>query len=253
MKFDQLIERVSIYENVETMDEGFKDTLKYRVLPAAIGIASGVLHGTHLMDKPDSRVDKPITTSITRTAKEILGKPIDKTIDKPVAKPIDKPVTKPVATPRTDPYIEKKLIDLVKKMEGFAPKAYWDIKQYSIGYGSKATPDEIKNKNTISEVDAHNRLLDELDTHKQRVLTALAKTKFHLSDEQIKALISFDYNTGRGRIAVLNNKTQKGVAEYISSIVFADGKKSKGLEIRRVEELSQFLGLSQQSVRDKYF
>lgn len=45
-------------------------------------------------------------------------------------------------------------VDLIKKFEGFSPKAYWDYYHYSIGYGTRAnSPDEV-----ITQQEAEIRL-----------------------------------------------------------------------------------------------
>lgn len=50
------------------------------------------------------------------------------------------------------------IYDFVRKQEGFNPKAYWDNKQWSIGYGTRAAgPDEV-----IDETEGQRRLTSEL-------------------------------------------------------------------------------------------
>lgn len=49
--------------------------------------------------------------------------------------------------------------DFIKRQEGFNPRAYWDNKQWSIGYGTRAAgPHE-----TIDEIEADRRLRSEVD------------------------------------------------------------------------------------------
>ena len=46
-------------------------------------------------------------------------------------------VAPPISTQPVD-VVDAGLVAFIKKQEGFSAKAYWDYKQYSIGYGTKA-------------------------------------------------------------------------------------------------------------------
>lgn len=49
--------------------------------------------------------------------------------------------------------ISKHGLEFIKKEEGFIPKAYWDYKQYSIGYGSGKyeNGDSVKEGDVVTE------------------------------------------------------------------------------------------------------
>jgi len=239
MNFDNLLEQVYLQDQ---LNEGF---LKKYVLPAAaaVGLGGGIGHynATHNQPQQQSIVEPADTKPVT--AKPVPSDP--------------KPV---VSKPAEDLYITNDLIKFIENIEvrpseKFANSftAYWDYDQYSIGYGTKATPDEVKNNKSITKEQAHDRLITELDGHKKRVISALSSSKLTLSTNQIRALISFDYNTGLGRKAILRSSSPQQLARYMSSIVFAGGKKLPGLQRRRAEELVQFTGWTSQKVKDKYF
>jgi len=81
---------------------------------------------------------------------------------------------------------------LVKELEGYKPNAYPDYKQYSIGYGSKATgPNEV-----IDQVEAERRLRSELQTAFEHVTRVQRQGNYNWNDSQIAALMSFTYNIG---------------------------------------------------------
>lgn len=81
---------------------------------------------------------------------------------------------------------------LVKELEGYKPNAYPDYKQYSIGYGSKATgPNEV-----IDQAEAERRLRSELQAAFEHVTRVQRQGNYNWNDDQIAALMSFTYNIG---------------------------------------------------------
>ena len=81
---------------------------------------------------------------------------------------------------------------LVKELEGYKPNAYPDYKQYSIGYGSKATgPNEV-----IDQAEAERRLRSELQDAFEHVTRVQRQGNYDWNDDQIAALMSFTYNIG---------------------------------------------------------
>jgi len=133
------------------------------------------------------------------------------------------------------------LKEMVKEIEAggepkkFFPKAYWDVRQWSIGYGTRSKEGEV-----IDEAEASKRLDTELAGHRARVI---AQTKhLNLEPHQIDALTSFDYNTGD--LEQLLAGGTRGVNEIAKAMPFyrnSDGKRSKGLENRRKAEQWLFL------------
>ena len=39
--------------------------------------------------------------------------------------------------------VSQQMIDVLKKMEGFAPRAYWDYSQWTVGYGTRCPNDML--------------------------------------------------------------------------------------------------------------
>ena len=95
-------------------------------------------------------------------------------------------------------HVSDKLLDVLKQLEGFEPYAYWDYKQYSIGYGSKC-PDgmvEYYQKNPITREYAEELLQNELVEFEKSVNKFIERNGLTLTQNQYDALISFTYNTG---------------------------------------------------------
>ena len=66
--------------------------------------------------------------------------------------------------------VSDELLRVLKQLEGFSPYAYWDYKQWSIGYGSEC-PEGMETyyqSNPISEEYAEELLRGELDYFDQR-------------------------------------------------------------------------------------
>lgn len=214
------------------LTEGF---WKDKFLPAAVGLSTGVLHGLQYTKNKELPA-KPSAQVASNNFKQT------QTIDQPQIK----------KEPQSVKYITKEFIDYVINKEGFHPIAYWDFDQYSIGYGTKATQEEVKLKKKITKEQAYQRLLTELDEHQMRILSALRDNKLEFKPNEISALISFDYNTGRGRKAIFNYKSKEDIAKYIATIVHAGKKKLPGLVERRAEEIALFLGISTNDAVTKY-
>ena len=86
------------------------------------------------------------------------------------------------------------LIDMVKGLEGFSAKAFGDFKQTSIGYGTRAKHEG----EVITKEEADQRLRSELTMHAKGLDAAAKAGGYNLTAKQRDALISFDFNTGRG-------------------------------------------------------
>ena len=126
----------------------------------------------------------------------------------------------------------------MKEMEGFSEKAYWDSGQWSIGYGTKAkSKDEV-----ITREEAESRLQSELGGHRRRIIEAARKYGHELTENQLLALTSFDYNTGAGP-SVLSSKDMATVRNRIGLYVYSDKNDqapTSGLVNRRKKEIELF-------------
>lgn len=141
---------------------------------------------------------------------------------------------KPQAMNTTDP------VEFVKRLEGFTPKAAFDYKQNSVGYGTRAkSKDE-----TLTEAEATDRLKEELAKHEERVDDAIDTSGLDLTPAQRTALISFDFNTGEGKNLIETSDSVEEIARRMAlyTKVTVDGKKveNKGLANRRAAELELF-------------
>jgi len=136
------------------------------------------------------------------------------------------------------PSINNTLINFIKKYEQFSSKPYWDYKQYSIGYGTKAKP----NDRVISKADAVNRLNSEVAKHRKKTIEDGKRWGYKWTPKQIDALTSFSYNVGSlsgltDNGSRPNNVISKKILEYNK----ADGKPLPGLTKRRVAERNMFI------------
>lgn len=131
------------------------------------------------------------------------------------------------------------LIDFIIGEEGFREKAYWDVKQYTIGYGTKA-----KSANeTITKEEALKRLNEELEVARKAVSDLEKGYAEPFTTGQKNALISFTYNAGQGNLKKLTDNGTRGIEEIgdmILEYVYADGKKLPGLVKRRKKEYELF-------------
>ena len=134
--------------------------------------------------------------------------------------------------------VSENLVNFLKKKEGFSRRAFWDHKQWSIGYGTKSTEGEI-----IDEREADRRLRAVLQESQNAVLAHAKKYNYNFNQNQLDALTSFVYNLGPG---ILNQLTAKGsrsieqIAAKIPEYNKASGKIEPGLEERRKAEYAMF-------------
>lgn len=114
--------------------------------------------------------------------------------------------TTPQAQTEQEPMkVSDELLRVLKQLEGFNPHAYWDYKQYSIGYGSKCPAgyemyyskvEDGGQGHQISEEYAEELLRGELDYFEKVVNNFITRHNLTLAQHQYDALISFTYNTG---------------------------------------------------------
>ena len=83
------------------------------------------------------------------------------------------------------------VVSLIKQFEGFSATAYWDVNQWTIGYGTTGTSGQ-----TITEAQADLALRDRLNTINTKINEFTARTNLYLNQYQHDALISFSFNCG---------------------------------------------------------
>ena len=131
------------------------------------------------------------------------------------------------------------LIDFLKAKEGFAPRAFWDYAQYSIGYGTRA----LNANEVITEQEAERRLGDEVGRFRQEVIRYGQDNGYNWTGPQIDSLTSFSYNLGTGKLSeVTDNGTRDNntIAEKMLLYVNAGGRPLQGLIERRRDESAWF-------------
>src|SRR5260221_68412 len=113
----------------------------------------------------------------------------------PVLPPSQPALPKPAppaapAAPVPTPVVDQGLVNFIKKTEAFSSKAYWDYKQYSIGWGTKAN----SATEVIDEAEATRRLTVEINLAEQEVEKVAANAPKGVK----QALTDLTYNAGFG-------------------------------------------------------
>ncbi|SRR6266702_6965507 len=129
------------------------------------------------------------------------------------------------------------LVEKVKKFEGFDEVAFWDYKQWTNGYGTKA----LGPRERITREEAEIRLAHELEKA-ERYVDNFAR----IPHEGVRcAMIDLTYNSGTAwESAGLGKLIKGGFYEAAKARLLqynrAGGKVNKGLTARRKEEASWF-------------
>lgn len=129
--------------------------------------------------------------------------------------------------------LPQRYIDGIKQFEGFNPKPYWDYRQWTSGYGTRAAgPNEA-----IDRATAEQRLSDEVGKA-QAIVERFAPN----APEGVKAaLTSLTYNSGdkwtrSGLGQMVQSGDYAGAADRLQQYNKAGGKVLPGLVSRRAEE-----------------
>lgn len=133
------------------------------------------------------------------------------------------------------------LASTVMGFEGFTPRASWDYKQHSNGYGTRARyPGEV-----IDQNEARQRLATELESARNSVAQKFPNLQPHQQD----ALTSFTYNVGPAwmsqptRLAsAVASGDHTTAAEVMKEYNKAGGQVLPGLASRRNSEAAMYLG-----------
>ena len=123
--------------------------------------------------------------------------------------------------------------NLIAGFEGFSPRPYWDNKQWSWGYGTKAPgPDGI-----IDEATAMQQLNQHVKQDYNYLLPLLTRP---LSDNQWAALLSFAYNEGPGNadnlVPNINSYNDAALQTQWLKYIYAGGVVNDALVERREKE-----------------
>lgn len=129
--------------------------------------------------------------------------------------------------------------NFIAGQEKFRANAYPDgKKRYSIGYGTKGQKGQ-----TITEKEAYNLMVKEANVFKKNVLEFNKKHGTGLNDNQIDALTSFAYTTGRGGLISLfdgGNRNKDQIGEALKLYNQQEGEVLGGLIDRRGAEYKLF-------------
>jgi GH24 family phage-related lysozyme (muramidase) len=135
----------------------------------------------------------------------------------------------------------KSLLEMIKAKEGFRAKAFWDHKQWSIGYGTQAKD----GSEVVTKEEAEKRLSADVEKRKAYVLTFGKKNGYSWGEQQVDALTSFIYNLGYGALDQVTGKGKRSNAEIAKAMLQynkASGQVNAGLAKRRGEENALFSG-----------
>lgn len=136
------------------------------------------------------------------------------------------------------------VVAFIKKWEGFSSKAFWDVSQWSIGYGTKGTAGQ-----TITEAEAEAALLAELDAIDAKVNAFASSNGVSLSQNQHDAIVSLCFNcgaewlnqSGRLRTAIVKGYTGNDFLFAISLWANISSVPDRGLLNRRLSEANLYL------------
>ncbi len=157
-------------------------------------------------------------------------------------------------------------IAMLKALEGFAAKPYWDYSQYSVGYGTACPSEEDRlryEEEGISEEEAEMLLRRYVKTSEDYLnLYLIDEYAITLNQNQFDALILFTYNCGTGwivdsvstlRDAIVNGATGNDFLYPISRWCFAGGSVQTFLLDRRMKEANVYLnGVYSTAVPENY-
>lgn len=147
------------------------------------------------------------------------------------------------------------LVSSIKAFEGFRAEAYLSGGQWSIGYGTSASPGE-----TVTQVEAEQALRAHLHSLEQSLNSFVAKYSLKLTQNQFDALASLTYNCGVGwmsqsgrlRDAVVKGADEKQILFAFSLWANNGAQPDPGLLKRRMAEADMYLNGTYAKTSDKY-
>ena len=72
------------------------------------------------------------------------------------------------------------LIGVLKKMEGFSKKPYWDVSQWTVGYGTRCPDDKLEQykKDGITKAQATELLEKDLASREKKINSFISLTRW---------------------------------------------------------------------------
>jgi lysozyme len=138
-------------------------------------------------------------------------------------------------------------INFLMDVEGFQAKAYWDFKQWSIGYGSGIMPNgkPVKQGDVVTKDQARAMLARDVVSRANAVNRYVTA---NINQNQFDALVSFTYNLGATTLAdstlldVINQNPSNydAIAAQFRRWINAGGIPNQGLINRREKEIKLY-------------
>lgn len=131
------------------------------------------------------------------------------------------------------------LINYIKAKETFSPKAFWDYKQWTNGYGTAAR----SRNEVIDEREADRRLRQTAQEFYDIVVRFDQAHKYGFNNNQRDALTSFILNGGPGWLKEVSDdgrRSKQQIAKAMLQYNTAGGKTLGGLVKRRRDEVAMF-------------
>jgi GH24 family phage-related lysozyme (muramidase) len=140
------------------------------------------------------------------------------------------------------------ILNYIKATERFTPTAFWDYKQWTNGYGTKAKyptggPNDPGPRETVSLSEAESRFSTYVNASAQTVGNFGQSKKYQWGQNQVDALTSFIFNGGSGWLGQVTDNGKRKNPEIATSIPLynkAGGQELAGLTRRRQEEAAWF-------------
>lgn len=135
-------------------------------------------------------------------------------------------------------------VDLIARFEGFSSQAFWDHKQWSIGYGSYAGSTDRTRRppiDNISQAQGRQMLNEQLRPFERHVDSY--NGRYNWTPNERAALISFAYNIGSiDQLTANGTRSKAEIAEAMLLYNKASGQTLPGLVTRRQSERDIFTG-----------
>lgn len=148
------------------------------------------------------------------------------------------------------------LITMIKGFEGYGEKVnpgqgnsspvrpYWDVAQWSIGYGSYAGSRNRSQRPNIqwTPAQADQALRTQLVPYRRNVESINRSGRYGWTPSQLDALTSFAYNLGSiDQLTENGTRSNREIADKMMEYVNAGGQRLPGLVARRQIEREKFL------------
>lgn len=136
------------------------------------------------------------------------------------------------------------VIEFIKKLEGFSATAFWDVNQWTIGYGTTGEKGQ-----TMTEKEADEAMRDHLAEIDEKINDFAAKYGLRFSQNEHDALASFSFNvgttwtkeSGRFHNAIVNGADTDELLFAFSLWANVDGLPDRTILKRRMCEANMFL------------